>query len=126
MQNYDDEIHQLRKDIENLNLERLKKETELQRILIQRQERQKQESKKNKESSVPKDKVGRVISKGDWVKATTPGKFIHNKGKVVGFQTWVTFEDVTGVKQVRTPHNLLMCNNDRKRNTRVGNTNKLS
>ena len=93
MKNYDDEIHQLRKDIENLNLERLKKETELQRIL-----KRNQESKKNKESSVPKDKVGRVISKGDWVKATTPGKFIHNKGKVVRFQTWVTFEDVTGVK----------------------------
>ena len=121
MKNYDDEIHQLRKDIENLNLERLKKETELQRIL-----KRNQESKKNKESSAPKVKVGRIILKGDRVKATTPGKCIHNEGKVVEFQIWVTFEDITRVKQVRAPHNLLVCNNDRKRNVRVGNTNKFN
>ena len=117
MSKYDKEIDQLWKEIEDLDLERVKKETQLQQVL-----NQKQENKKSKESPVRRDKVGKRISKGDWVRAATPGKFVHNESKVLGFKSWVTFGYVTGVKQVRALHNLLLCDHDQKRNNQRGNT----
>ena len=77
----------------------MKKETELQQLL-----KQKQESRKNKESPVLKDRVERTILKGDWVKSDTPG----NGGKVVGLKFWVTFEDVIGVNKLES-HVILQC-----------------
>ena len=92
---------------------RSRKELELQQVL-----KEERKSRKAKEPPVLRDKVGKKISKGDWVKATTPGIFLRNEGKVLGYKSWVMFEDITGVKQIRAPHNLLVCDYGRKRNAR--------
>ena len=69
---------------------------------------------KRERATFLKDSAGSIIKKGNWVKAITQGKFEHNEGEVVGFKKWVTFLDVTGVKQVRAPNNLLIIQNVRE------------
>ena len=95
-------IQELYKRIEALELEKK------QRNQIPAKKR------KNRKRTVVKDKDGTIIQVGDWVIATTPGKFVHTEGKVVGWKKWVTFTDVSGVKQVRAPENLLITNDTRK------------
>lgn len=55
-----------------------------------------------------RDRVDKPISIGDWVKTTTKGKHISDKGRVIRYKTWVTFEDVTGIEQVRATSNLIV------------------
>ena len=102
MRNYDTDIEELYERIEALELEKK------QRIQISAKKR------KNKKRQVVKDEDGTIIQVLDWVVATTSGKFAHTKGKVVGWKKWVTFTDVSGVKQVRAPENLLITNDVRK------------
>ena len=71
-----------------------------------------------KKQPVVKDEVGTIIRIGNCVKATTLGRFTHNEGRVEGWKKWVTFTDVSGVKQVRTPHNLLISNDVQKYSAR--------
>ena len=79
MRNYDEEIEQLRREIEDLELEKQDKETQLQRVLIKREKKLKDSQKKN-----PKivDKSGRAILIGNRVIATTTGKFEERSGVV--------------------------------------------
>ena len=102
MRNYDTDIEELYERIEALELEK----KQMNQIPAKK--------RKNKKRTVVKDKDGTIIQVGDWVIATTPGKFVHTEGKVVGWKKWVTFTDVTGVKQVRAPENLLITNDARK------------
>ena len=67
-----------------------------------------------KKQPVVKDEDGTIIQICNWVKATTPGKFTHNEGRVEGWKRWVAFTDLSGVKQVCAPHNLLILNDVRK------------
>ena len=103
MRNYDEEIEQLRREIEDLELEKQDKETQIQRVL--RERKLKVSEKKN-----PKivDKSGRAILIGNRVIATTTGKFEERSGVVTDIKKWVTFVDTNGVKQVRAPNNLLV------------------
>ena len=103
MRNYDEEIEQLRREIEDLELEKRDKETQIQRIL--RERKQKISEKKNPNIV---DKSGRVILIGNRVIATTTGKFEERSGVVTDIKKWVTFVDTNGVKQVRAPNNLLV------------------
>ena len=96
MRNYETEIEDLKRDIEHLKLEKTDKETQLKPAIDEQCE-----SKRTKELPALRDKNGSVISVGDSVKATTPGKFIRKEGKVKSLKKWVTFEDITGTKQVR-------------------------
>ena len=109
MRNYAEEVEHLSKDIQSLDIKKRDKETQFRRVL-----KEEKESLKEKRATFLKDSTGSIIRKGNWVKATTQGKFGHNEGEVVGFKKWVTFLDVTGVKQVRTPNNLLIIQNFRK------------
>ena len=106
MRNYDTGIEELYKRIEALELE--KNTSKRQRNKIPAVKR------KEKKRTVVKDEDGTIIRIGDWVKATTPGRFVHSEGKVEGWKKWVTFVDISGVKQVRAPHNLLISNDVRK------------
>ena len=102
MRNYDTDIEELYERIEALELEKK------QRNQIPAKKR------KTRKRPVVKDEDGTIIQVGGWVVSTTPGKFAHNEGKVVGWKKWVTFTDVSGVKQVRAPSNLLISNDVRK------------
>ena len=104
MRNYDIEIYELRERITALELERYTSVRQRNKIPAR---------KKEKKRPIVKDESGTVIRIGDWVKATTPGRFVHNEGQVEGWKKWVTFIDVSGVKQVRAPHNLLISNDVR-------------
>ena len=106
MINYDTEIDELHKRIAALELEKDTSERQRNEIPAKR--------KKEKKRAVVKDEDGTIIRIGDWVKATTPGRFVHSEGKVEGWKKWVTFVDISGVKQVRAPHNLLISNDVRK------------
>ena len=55
-----------------------------------------------------RDCFGKPISIGDRVKTTTKGKHRSDHGRVIRYEKWVTFEDVTGVEQVRAPINLIV------------------
>ena len=55
-----------------------------------------------------RDYFSKPISIGDWVKVTTKGRFNSEQGRVKIFKKWVTFEDETGVEQVRAPSNLIV------------------
>ena len=103
MRNYDEEIEQLRREIEDLELEKQDKETQLQRVLRERK-------LKNSEKKNPQivDKSGRAIFIGNRVIATTTGKFEERSGVVTDIKKWVTFVDTNGIKQVRAPNNLLV------------------
>ena len=102
MRNYDTDIEELYARIEALELEKKQKN----QIPAKKN--------KNRKRTVVKDKDGTIIQVRDWVVATTPGKFVHTEGKVVGWKKWVTFTDLSGVKQVRAPENLLISNDARK------------
>ena len=109
MRNYAKEVEQLSKDIQSLDTKKRDKETQLRCIV-----KEEKESLKEKRATFLKDSAGSIIRKGNWVKAITQGKFEHNEGEIVGFKKWVTFLDVTGVKQVRAPNNLLIIQNVRE------------
>ena len=102
MRNYEKEIEQLKRDIEDLNLEKQDKETQLQRVIRE------QKRKKPEKNTQTVDKTGRAIFIGNRVVATTSGKFKENSGVVTDIKKWVTFTDANGVKQVRAPNNLLI------------------
>ena len=108
MRNYDGEIKKSNSDIERLSIEKDKKESQLKSVLLEQKENKKRSSK------ILKDRAGIPIKKGDWIKTVTTGKSNTNEGTVVNLQKWVTFEDCTGVKQVRAPHNVLVSNDGRK------------
>ena len=101
MRNYDEEIEQLRKDIEDINIEKQDKETQLKRVL--REQKRKNSEKKSTQTV---DNSNRAIFIGDRVITTTSGKFKERSGVVTGIKKWVTFTDANGVKQVRAPNNL--------------------
>ena len=105
MRDYEQDIEELHQRVQALELEN----TRL------RGERAVKKSKRVKSRPVVKDEDGTIIRVGDWVKVTTPGKFKYEEGEVEGWKKWVTFVDIAGVKQVRAPHNLLICNDERKR-----------
>ena len=108
MRNYDEEIKELNSDIERLSIKKDKKESQLKSVLLEQKENKKRSSK------ILKDRAGIPIKKGDWIKTVTTGKSNTNEGTVVNLQKWVTFEDCTGVKQVRASHNVLVSNDGRK------------
>ena len=102
MRNYEKEIEQLKRDIEDLTLEKQDKDTQLQRVIRE------QKRKKTEKNTQTVDKTGRAIFIGNRVIATTSGKFKENSGVVTDIKKWVTFTDANGVKQVRAPNNLLI------------------
>ena len=110
MRNYVEEIKELTSEINNLNLAKNEKVSQLERVL-----REQKENKKRESSPILRDQAGAVIKIGDWVIATTSGKFKLTEGTVVRINKWITFEDHAGVKQVRAPRNLLISNHGRKR-----------
>ena len=109
MRNYNKEIKELTSEINDLNLAKREKENQLERVLREQKEKAQKES-----SPILRDQAGAVIKIGDWVKATTSGKFKSIEGTVVRINKWITFEDHAGVKQVRAPKNLLISNHGRK------------
>ena len=98
MRNYEVDIDELYQRIETLELDNA-------RLRSQRNGTNKKK-RKGKKKPVIKDEDGTIISVGDWVRATTPGKFMYNEGEVEGWKKWVTFVDITGVKQACAPDNL--------------------
>ena len=102
MRNYEKEIEQLKRDIEDLNLERQDRGMQLQRVIRE------QKRKKSDKNTQTVDKTGRAIFIGNRVVATTSGKFKEHSGVVTGIKKWVTFTDANGVKQVQAPNNLLI------------------
>ena len=111
MRNYEKEIEQLKRDIEDLNLEKQDKETQLQRVIREQKQKQdkerqlqrairEQKRKKSEKNTQTVDKTGKAISIGNRVIATTSGKFKENSGVVTDIKKWVTFTDANGVKQV--------------------------
>ena len=66
MRNYEKEIEHLRRDIEDLNLEKQDKETQLQRVL--REQKRKNSEMRNTQTV---DKLGRAIFIGNQVITTT-------------------------------------------------------
>ena len=91
---YDKEIEKLNTELSDLELERTYKKLQLQKILKEKRE----DTQKRKSSAGLKDKVRKTILIGDWVKTTPSEKFICTEGRVVRLKSWVTFEDVSGVK----------------------------
>ena len=110
MRNYDKEVKELTSEIKALNLATRVKEDQLEKVLREQKEKAQKES-----SPILRDQAGAVIKIGDWVIATTSGKFKLTEGTVVRINKWITFEDHAGVKQVRAPRNLLISNHGRKR-----------
>ena len=109
MRNYHEEIKELTLEIDNLNLARNEKERQLEIVL-----REQKEDKKRESSPIPRDQAGAVLKFGEWVRATTSGKFKSVERTIVRIGKRVTFEDRTGVKQVRAPKNLLVSNHGRE------------
>ena len=116
MEDYDETIKQLTDDIARFSVAKNEKEAQLEAIL-----RKQKESKEVKNSPILRDQAGVIIRKGDWVKATSIGKFNRNEGTVVSLKKWVTFKDCSGVKQ-RAPDNLLVSKDGRKRARRTRST----
>ena len=86
MQNYEKEINTLRRAIEELELKKQDKETQLQRVL---RDRKRNDIKQNdlKKKNIPVvDKLGRAIHIVDRVTATTTGKFKAKSGIVTGIK----------------------------------------
>ena len=109
--NYDKETKKLNTELANLELDRTYKKLQLQQILKERRE----DTQERKSAVGLKDKVREKILIGDRVKTLTSGKPIRAEGRVVQPKSWVIFEDVSGVNQVRSSHNLLVCNYDGER-----------
>ena len=117
MENYHETIKQLTEDIAKLSVAKNEKEAQLEAIL-----QKQKETKEVKNSPTLRDQAGVIIRKGDWVKATSIGKFNRNEGTVVSLKKWVTFEDCSGVKQVRAPDNILVSKDGGKRARRTRST----
>ncbi len=117
MRNFNTETEELRKAIEQLEIQKSEKEAQLEQVVSEQRE-----SKTDKKTSVFKDRNGTVVSVGDWVKTITPGRFKLNEGRVISFKSWVTFEDEAGVKQTRASKNLVVCNHVRTLHARSGGT----
>ena len=79
MRNYEKDIDELYKRMEDLGLEK-NTPSEEQRNEVPTKKR------RIKKRPVVKDEDGTIIQIGDWVKATTPGKFTHNEGRVEGWK----------------------------------------
>ena len=103
MRNFNTETEELRKAIEQLEIQKSEKEAQLEQVV-----KEQRESKTDKKEKVFKDRNDTVISIGDWVKTITPGRFKLNEDRFVSFKSWVMFEDETGVEQVRAPSNLIV------------------
>ena len=117
MEDYEESIKQLTKDIAQLTVAKERKEAQLRTLL-----REQKKNKYAKNSPILRDQAGVIIRKGDWVKATSVGKFEKDEGTVVSLKKWVTFEDCSGVKQVRAPSNLIVRKDGRKRVSRTSST----
>ena len=113
MNNYDIEIEELTEEIKELKIARLDKERKLKELL-----KKKENFKEENRDCDVKDHHGNEISIGDRVKVVTKGKFRSTEGEVVKINKWVTFLDISGVKQVRSPSNLIMTKNVAKRRGR--------
>ena len=110
MGDYNKEIRELSNEICKLNLVKNEKDIQLKKLLQDQKESTKRES-----SPVQKYQARAIIRIGGWVKATISGRFKIVEGTVKKFNKWVTFEDCTGVKQVRAPKNLLVGDHEKKR-----------
>ena len=110
MKDYDEIIKQLTDNIARLSVAKNKKEAQLKAIL-----RKQKESKEVKNLPILRDQAGVIIRKGDWVKATSIGKFNRNEGTVVSLKKWVTL-------QVRAPDNILVSTDGSKRARRTRST----
>ena len=109
MRNYETEIQELTEEIQELNMQRTDKERALKQ-LVSEQRRQKKSALRQHTL----DKERHSIRVGNWVITTTKGKFARREGTFTQVKQWVTFEDVTGVKEVRASHNVIIRNHDRK------------
>ena len=113
MNEYDTKIEKLTEEITTLRIAYLSKERELKNLLKKKEE--------NRDRGT-KDHHGNDISIGDRVKVVTKGKFRNTKGVVAKIGKWVTFSDVSGVKQVRSPSNLVVTKNVAKRRSEQSNS----
>ena len=96
MRNFDAETDKLAKEIRALDLKKSEKELELRKVHKEKQKSKVPVSKKTKKKlHVARDKARNIISIGDWVKVTTPGRFLHNEGEVISYNKWITFTDIT-------------------------------
>ena len=84
MRNYAEEIQELTSEINDLNLAKSQKEKQLERVLREKKEKERKES-----SPIPRDQAGAIIKIGDWVKATTIGRFNLIEGTVVNINKWI-------------------------------------
>ena len=109
MNEYDTKLEKLTEEITTLRIAYLSKERELKNLLKKKEE--------NRDRGA-KDHHGNEISIGDRVKVVTKGKFRNTEGEVVKISKWVTFLDVSGVKQVRSPSNLVVTENVAERRSR--------
>ena len=90
MRNYTEEIKELTSEINDLNLAKSKKESQLENENRKRTKREKAR------------------------------RFRETEGTVARVNKWITFEDRTGVKQTRAPKNLFIFNHGRKCASRPG------
>ena len=108
MRNYEKEMEILKRAIEDLELEKRNKETQLQRVLRDRKRDDRKQDDLERKNTQVVDKSGRAIHIGDRVTATTIGKFKEKSGIVTDIKKWVTFTDAAGIKQIRALTNLLV------------------
>ena len=78
-----------------MNLTKSEKEKALETLL---RKRRKQEEVGTSPHIV--DKEGHHIYIGDWVTATTKGKFVHEQGKVISIKKWITFLNTEGEQRL--------------------------
>ena len=124
MRNFDEEIKELTRDIENLEVTKNKKKAQLQ--LLKKVKRETQEAEQASVAAVDRtarDHHGKQILIGDWVIVKRKGKFKGTEGTVVNIKKWLTFEDRQGIRQSRASHNLIVSDfpasyHGRKRRTR--------
>ena len=112
MNEYDAKIEKLTEEITTLRIAYLSKERELKTLL---------KKKEDNRDRGTKDHYGNDISIGDRVRVVTKGKFRNTEGVVAKIGKWVTFSDDSGVKQVRSPSNLVITRNVVKRRHERGN-----
>ena len=108
MRNFKNEIEELINEIKDLNVTKEEKETQLKIVREEQRESIKNNNNTTFVKGVLRDRFGKPISIGDRVKTTTKGKHRSDHGRVIRYEKWVTFEDVTGVEQVRAPSNLIV------------------
>ena len=106
MRNYEQEIQELTRETTESDLRKTEKETKLRLALIEREHDQKARATKVMDGY--RFLYPKVI--GLW----PAPKNLCNEGDVVNIRKWVSFGDISGVKQVKAPNNLLVDNDDRK------------